>query len=174
MMWLPRRGISNDELDKALAASRRHAAFTDSPAGADRQVQDELRMIAIRANCAASRAPDDLRPMRHHPMLWKTAWGVAAACIAVVAVGAIGAGAFHALRASGQPGSMSALMAGMAAIVSSWVIGTLLLLSANGIKSLDRYLTGMRARRQHGHDHGKGFGNPGAEEGSRLGDTVTG
>src|SRR5258708_14782654 len=122
MIWLHRRGISSEERDRALAASGRHAAFADSAGVGGGQARDELRMIAERADQhLASRALGDLRPKRRHPMLWKTAWGVTAVCIAVVAAGVaakVGASALNGLRDSGQQGLTSiAASPGVAAVM---------------------------------------------------------
>jgi hypothetical protein len=210
MSRVPRRGISNDELDKALAASRRHAAFADNAGEGGSQVQAELRMIAARADHIASHAPGDLRPKRsarrtveprptvnreralicgvecrtapkrstieqphpkgHHPMPWRTTWGVVAACMAVAAVAAVvvGASVLHEVGDPGQDGSASALLAVAVTSVYTFAftfkflrspIGTGLL--AKGVKSLDRHVTGIRARWHR------------EEERSRPGDTVT-
>lgn len=177
--------ISNDELDEALAASRRHAAFTASSTE-DGQVQGELRMIAARADHIASHGPSDLHPQGRHPILPRTARRVVAACVCLVFIAAVASVAAarpyevpidstpiimddrgpQDFPSSGQ--HLSAGEAVFTAVAVSFVLWPLIMeLLAKGSQSLDRYVTRMRARRQHGDNRSKRFGKPHAKERNR-------
>lgn len=58
MSRLFRRGFSDEDLDKALAASYRHAAFADGSPADDGQIQQELHEITARASRLGVQGPE--------------------------------------------------------------------------------------------------------------------
>jgi hypothetical protein len=78
-----RRGIGNDELDKALSASRRHAAFADGAAADDDQIQRELHDIIVRAARINDASHDDLGPGTGRLMPGRPAGRIAVSAVVV-------------------------------------------------------------------------------------------